>query len=355
MVLSCNDPNESLNKFTSIFKAQHSQFFSPRTKRFNKNIDKKEKWMTTGLLVSRLKKLELAKIHSCSPTPVNNDRYKVYRNLYNRLIRISRKMYYEKVLSDNKNNLRKTWQILYEALNKPTAKQKISKLKVNNTLFEDPTDIASKFNTFFTSIASEISSKINPCNDNTVYTVPDCEFVMSSVPITLTELTAALNALQNKKSSDLNDISMYLVKTCFTSISTPLLHIFNKSIEQGIVPEKFKIAKVIPVFKSGDPLDMNNYRPISLLCSFSKLLEKIVSLRLMQYLNDHKLLSNDQFGFRPKHSTFHPMLDILNKALNALNKKKHMLIIFCDLKKAFDTCDVSVLLGKLRKLGINNT
>jgi hypothetical protein len=62
---------------------------------------------------------------------------------------------------------------------------------------------------------------------------------MSSVPITLTELTAALNALQNKKSSDLNDISMYLVKTCFTSISTPLLHIFNKSIEQGIVPEKF--------------------------------------------------------------------------------------------------------------------
>jgi hypothetical protein len=61
MVLSCNDPNESLNKFTSIFKTQHSQFFSPRTKRFNKNIDKKEKWMTTGLLVSRLKNLSWLK------------------------------------------------------------------------------------------------------------------------------------------------------------------------------------------------------------------------------------------------------------------------------------------------------
>jgi hypothetical protein len=136
---------------------------------------------------------------------------------------------------------------IYEDLNKPTTKQKISKLKVNNTLIEDPTDIANKFNTFFTSIASEISSKINPCNDNIFHTVPDCEFVMSSIPITLTELTATLNALQSKKSTDLNDISMHLVKTCITSISTPLLHIFNKSIEQGVVPEKFKIAKVIPV------------------------------------------------------------------------------------------------------------
>jgi hypothetical protein len=168
------------------------------------------------------------------------------------------------------------------------------------------------------------------------------------------KLSSAINDLQNKKSTNLNDISMHLVKSSFTSISSPLLHIFNKSLEQGVVPDKFKVAKVIPVFKSGDPLDMNNYRPISLLCSFSKILEKIVFIRLMNYLSANNLLSRDQFGFRPKHSTYHPMLDILIKASNALNKKKHMLIIFCDLKKAFDTCDVDVLLGKLKKLGVNN-
>jgi hypothetical protein len=177
---------------------------------------------------------------------------------------------------------------------------------------------------------------------------------MSSVPVSQAELTNAINDLQSKKSTDLNNISMHLVKTVLTPIISPLLHIFTKSLEQGVVPEKFKIAKVIPVFKSGDPLDMNNYRPISLLCSFSKILEKIVFIRLMKYLNDHNLLSKDQFGFRPRHSTFHPMLDILNRASNALNNKKHMLIIFCDLKKAFDTCDVDVLLGKLRKLGVKN-
>jgi hypothetical protein len=75
----------------------------------------------------------------------------------------------------------------------------------------------------------------------------------------------------------------------------------------------------------------------------------------MQYLNDNNLLSRDQFGFRPKHSTCHPMLDVLIQASNALNKKKHMLIIFCDLKKAFDTCDVDILLRKLRVLGVKNT
>jgi hypothetical protein len=115
---------------------------------------------------------------------------------------------------------------------------------------------------------------------------------------------------------------MHLVKTSFNAISSPLLHIFNKSLEQGIVPEKFKVAKVVPVYKSGDPFDMNNYRPISLLCTFSKILEKVVFLRLMQYLNDNNLLSEDQFGFRPKHSTCHPMLDILVQASNALSKKK---------------------------------
>jgi hypothetical protein len=137
----------------------------------------------------------------------------------------------------NKNNLRKTWQILNDALNIPKNKQIISRLMVNNILIDKPTDIANKFNSFFTSIASEISSTINPCSDNEAGPSTDSEFDMSSVPITHLELSNALNELPNKKSTDLNDISMYLVKTAFTAISSPLLHIFNKSIEQGIVPK----------------------------------------------------------------------------------------------------------------------
>jgi Reverse transcriptase (RNA-dependent DNA polymerase) len=158
-----------------------------------------------------------------------------------------------------------------------------------------------------------------------------------------------VSQLESKKSTDLNKILMHLVKTVLPFISSSLLHIFNKSLELGVVPEKLKIAKVNPIFKSGDTQDMNNYRPISLLCTFSKILEKIVFLRLMKYLSSFKLLCDDQFGFRPKHSTFHPMLDLLNKAAPTLNQKQHLLILFCDLKKAFDTCDVKILLKKTQK------
>jgi hypothetical protein len=145
---------------------------------------------------------------------------------------------------------------------------------------------------------------------------------------------------------------MHLLKKIIVNISSPLIHIFNCSLITGIVPEKMKVAKVIPIFKSGNVNDINNYRPISLLCSFSKILEKIVANRLIKYLNNNNLISLNQFGFRAKHSTIHPMFSLVNSAAKALNNKKFFLVLFCDLRKAFDTCDISILLKKLSKLGI---
>jgi Reverse transcriptase (RNA-dependent DNA polymerase) len=114
---------------------------------------------------------------------------------------------------------------------------------------------------------------------------------------------------------------MNLVKKTMNCISRPILHIFNCSVTTGIVPAKMKVAKVVPIFKSGDSSDLNNYRPISLLCTFSKILEKIVSNRLTSYLNQNNLILPFQFGFRPRHSTLHPMLKLVNAVASALNKK----------------------------------
>jgi Reverse transcriptase (RNA-dependent DNA polymerase) len=135
---------------------------------------------------------------------------------------------------------------------------------------------------------------------------------MYNHPITYDELSLAISKLQDKKSLDLNNNSMFLVKKILPVIALPLIHVFYRSLLTGTVPKKLKIAKVIPIFKAGDPSDPNNYRPISLLCTFSKILEKIVFIRLTEYLDTNGLLSDHQFGFRPKHSTFHPMLQIVN-------------------------------------------
>ena len=100
---------------------------------------------------------------------------------------------------------------------------------------------------------------------------------------------------------------------------------------------------------------MDNYRPISLLSIFSKIMEKIVASRLQSYLDMNGILSKWQFGFRSGHSTIHPMVHFLNKIGDSLNNNKHTIGIFWDLKKAFDTCNHQILLLKLKKYGLADT
>ena len=115
-----------------------------------------------------------------------------------------------------------------------------------------------------------------------------------------------------------------------------------------------KTVKVIPIFKTDDKHNFTNYRPISLLSSFSKLLEKIAAAQMIKFLNKYNLLYKHQYGFRKGHNTTHPLIHFLDKIYTALNKplSEYSLSIFIDLKKAFDTCDFDIILSKLSNLGI---
>ena len=123
----------------------------------------------------------------------------------------------------------------------------------------------------------------------------------------------------------------------------------------GVVPLKMKIAKVVPIFKKGDAKLMSNYRPISLLTSFSKLLEKIIYLRTVKFLSMSNVFSQFQFGFREKHTTSHAILHFVDKIANALDNQMHTIGIFLDYSKAFDTVDHNILLSKLDHYGIRGT
>jgi hypothetical protein len=355
-VIECQDTQLSFDLFLSNFLDLYNLFF-PKTKvKLNRNIHKLEPWFTNGLLISRRKKLYLGKCAARNPTEPNVNLYKSYRNIYNSVIRNSKKLFYEAELEKHKNNLRVTWDILRRAIKKTKSKNSfISSLKVNGEEITDPKVLANCFNTFFTTIASDISDEVHPTvrppewPDNG----PDMPvFDLCSNPVTNFELLTTVNELNSKKSEDYSGISMFFIKNLTLQLIKPLVHVINLSFKNGIVPNQMKIAKVVPIFKGGDTLSMDNYRPISLLSNFSKILEKVMCNRLTNYLESNKLISKYQFGFRKKHSTVHPILHLLNEVSEASSRKKYTLAIFCDLRKAFDTCDHNILIKKLKKLGV---
>ena len=321
---------EAANNFLSTFDTLFNAFFPLTVKKVNKSVNPSEPWMSHGVLISRKQKNLLHNLFLKKPSLENKLNFKNYRNLYNQVIRTAKKLHFERQLAENQKNLRKTWQILFSSINKGgKKKQDISHLTINGKSNSDPNIMAHNFNEFFTSIARKTVENVNPSSKSPTDLITQNPnfFKLSDSSLTKTEILNATKLLANKKTPDHTGVSSNFIKQTISSLIDPLHHIFNLSFNSGVVPIQFKIAKVIPIFKSGDRTSMDNYRPISLLSTFSKILEKLVATRLTSFLTANNILSKWQFGFRPGHSTAHPMIHFLNKITDSLNKKNNTTVL----------------------------
>ena len=235
--------------------------------------------MSKGLLKSRETKNSLFKAKLTDPSDLAKNRYKNYANLYFKTVRAAKKQYYSNKLKENVKNPAKTWETLSEIMGRKKKSETIEKININGLPVSDPQKIATEFNSFFSRVGTEISNSVPPVDKkpedyiNYGREIPNLNLTNT----TPEHVIKTIGKLKPKNSCDVQGMSTKLVKFIGREISVPLAHIFNLSLSNGEFPTKLKQCRVIPIFKSGSQLDCDNYRPISLLSSISKVLEKIVA------------------------------------------------------------------------------
>ena len=144
-----------------------------------------------------------------------------------------------------------------------------------------------------------------------------------------------------------------LLRNCALALLIPIHHLFSTSLEKHVIPHEWKCHSITPIHKSGDKSQVTNYRPISLLCTISKLLERLVYDHLNKFIVHNNIISSSQFGFRQSHSTNQQLLLFLHRVHQSLNNKANCDVIYLDFRKAFDSVPHNELLMKLWTIGIS--
>ena len=217
-------------------------------------------------------------------------------------------------------------------------------LNIDGKTITDPKLITNSFNSYFGSIAQKTKNNIKQSNKcfSDFLTSPNTRSFFIS-PTDKGEVSDTIKNLNNNKSVGPMSIPSAILKQIAPTISAPLSKIINLCFETGLFPTCLKTANVIPVHKKESKLNINNYRPISLLSNIGKMIEKLMYIRLYSFLNNSNTLYQLQFGFRNNHSTNHALIQITEDIREAIDSNNFACGVFIDLQKAFDTVEHSIL------------
>lgn len=355
VVTSEVDSNAATESFMSIM--QNALKTNTKLTKIPKSKFTIKPWITPGLLrCSKHRDRLHAKLKKYPNNEILKITYTRYKNFYNELIRKLKVEYERKQIETHKTNPKHLWKTIQSICNLKIKSKQASEL---TSIEHNPKDSLNLVNDFFCNIGKKLADNIllhnNLSEEILASSIKDHVRLTNSffmTPTNVDEVTHVINNLKSDSAPGLDLIDNKLIKSLKTEIINPLLHIINLSLSTGCFPSIWKVALVTPIHKDGSKDSPSNYRPISLLSTFSKILEKIVNKRLINYIEKLGLLSPRQFGFRQKKSTEDAVTFLINLVSGYLDEKKHCVGIFLDLAKAFDTVSTKILLKKLENLGI---
>lgn len=319
-------------------------------------------WMTTDLKKDIDKKNKLYKMHIRDRNDENvKCEYNQFKNGLINKIRQSKKNYYSNILLKYKNNSKKQWATIKELTGEKAIQRKITLKDSSGCLVSCPKSVANILNTFFCTVADDLRGKILEDNADINYSFDiyksrfrdsDLRDSMFLYPTTNKEVSRLIVELSNNKAPGYDKITPCIVKTISEYIVDVLVFIYNLSLSSGEFPSGMRKSVVTPLFKKNDKLQPTNYRPISLLSIFSKLLEKVVKTRVIEFLSKNNFFSKNQYGFQSGLNTGSAVIDFMSEVYIGINEGSVCAGIFVDVMKAFDTVDHDILLNKMMSAGI---
>lgn len=263
--------------------------------------------------------------------------------------------YYGKMLDESGVSSRRYWRIIGSLTGHE--KRGIDKIKINSTVL-NATDnqlvIANEFNKFFVNVTKNLASKFSHSKNAPISNLHRHNRISKSFfafPITPSDIINAISSTSNKNSVGTDGIGSQLLRTCMYSLLAPLEILFNLSLTEGIFPDALKNSIIVPIFKTDDPTELSNYRPISILSTISKIFEYIIKNRVVEFLNQNKYFSDRQFGFLPGRNTDGAVTSHITDIVNSTERNNITVVLYLDITKAFDTVDHDILLNILHEAG----
>ena len=347
------DVSKAYGIFISIFMKLFDKYIPRQKIKFNRRTMALSRNMSKGLLKSRLSKQKLYLKFLKTQLPQHWINFVTFRNLYNKLCRKSRILQVRKDIKDANGNSKRLWKILKENIGMDKREVKVDHLLHKGDKITDKQKIANIFNEHFASIGPELTKELPKTNKSFKdFLGPRSDKNFYLFPISEYQLRKFIGRMHPKKSADVNEISMFLINFVKESISSPYTHIVNLSFKLGQMPDQTKISRTIIIHKGGQTNLLDQYRGVSLINSFSKVHEKILYTKLLNFLESNSFFAQRQYGFRPGRSTFHAILDLTNRLTQALASGKVAMAILLDVRKCFDMLDRNVLLSKLEHYGV---